>query len=355
MNIIGVLFMMVLVTACLPVTPSPRPDYSIDNLPPLVNVKALSAREIGLESVGNNDIWAMTDEMKAFIDKHVQHHGGDWSRLERLVNTLYNPDLFGITYQSEATQTAAEVFSSRAGNCLSYSNLFFAMARYLGLDAEFQEVFIKPSWDFKNQQLILTRHINIVVKLRYRANFIMDFLPAEQHEVRRAKEIPPNVAKAQYYNNIGVEHFLNQDFAKAYTRYIQALRLFPKGSYIWSNLGALYSRLEQFDDAERIYLIAIDINPEEMTALGNLAKLYRKTGRSEAAMGYQEKLESFQNKNPYYHYELARQAEKAHDYDSAIDHLLDAIDLKEEENDFHIMLSDMYRLKKKADRQEAQR
>ena len=46
----------------------------------------------------------------------------------------------------EITRTASETFRARRGNCLSFSNMFVAMARDVGLDVQFQEVEIPPDW-----------------------------------------------------------------------------------------------------------------------------------------------------------------------------------------------------------------
>ncbi len=50
---------------------------------------------------------------------------------------------------------------------MSFTNMFLSMARYVGLNASFQEVKVPPDWTRRGDSFVLSRHINVNVDLGY--------------------------------------------------------------------------------------------------------------------------------------------------------------------------------------------
>jgi len=90
------------------------------------------------------NILELSEEMKTFADSHVESRWRTDRKLEELRNLLFSPDLFDIEYESGITKTAIETYESVAGNCLSMTNMFIALARYVGLDANYHLVKLRP-------------------------------------------------------------------------------------------------------------------------------------------------------------------------------------------------------------------
>lgn len=90
------------------------------------------------------NILELSEEMKTFADSHVESRWRTDRKLEELRNLLFSPDLFDIEYESGITKTAIETYESGAGNCLSMTNMFIALARYVGLDANYHLVKLRP-------------------------------------------------------------------------------------------------------------------------------------------------------------------------------------------------------------------
>ena len=89
------------------------------------------------------DILAVTPEMSAFIDQYVEPGQYASYKLKRLLYALLGEGEFELVYD-DSTRTAASTFENRRGNCISFTNMFIAMARDLGLEARYQEVEIPP-------------------------------------------------------------------------------------------------------------------------------------------------------------------------------------------------------------------
>ena len=164
----------------------------------------------------------------------------------------------------------------------------------------------------------------------------MDFNPYAARKERQTKVVSDERAQAQYYNNIGAEHFADGDLPGALPYFRKAVEMAPKLSFAWSNLGVALSRSGREEEAERAYLKAIELNKREYTAMANIAKLYQRQGRQKEADRYESKIESFREKNPYFHYYLGEQAYNIGNYQKSIKHFKEAIRRKGKEHEFHL-------------------
>jgi Flp pilus assembly protein TadD len=279
-------------------------------------------------------------------------------RLRQLAHAIVGGDDFHLEYD-ETTRTAAETFRARHGNCLSFSNMFVAMARHLALDAYFQEVDTPPDWSFKGETFVLNRHVNVLVDLgggigkqERLASLVRSVASAGQHVVdfnmddfrtsydRRV--VSDARALAHYYNNVGVERMQAGDTAAALGNFRRAAANDPSFSPIWTNLGLLYMRHGHPAYAEAAHLQALAGNPSDFVAMSNLASLYERQGDRARATAYREKVIVHRNRNPYYRFQLAREAFEKGDYDAAIDLVNDAIRKKRNEDQFYFLLGMSY-------------
>jgi transglutaminase-like putative cysteine protease len=95
--------------------------------------------------VAPEEVLAVSAEMQAFLNAHVARGVDRVARVRQLAGAIVDESRFGLKYD-ETTRTAAETFRTRRGNCLSFSNMFVALARSVGLTVDFQEVDVPPDW-----------------------------------------------------------------------------------------------------------------------------------------------------------------------------------------------------------------
>ena len=76
--------------------------------------------------------------------------------------------------------------------------------------------------------------------------------------------------------------------------------------------------------------------------MSNLARLYEAQSRDELAEYYAGRARYHRDRNPYYRYELARQAFLERDYATAIDHLEYAVRRKNWEDSFYFLMGLSY-------------
>lgn len=287
------------------------------------------------------DVLGLDPEMRAFLARFVDKKDAHHIRAQNLLRALMQEGIYRVEYDDQ-THTAAETFHTKSGNCVSFTNLFVAMAREVGIDAHFQEVEIPPDWTLEGGAFVLNRHINVLVKLTARGDYVVDFNFDEFRTSYERRAVRDERALAHYYNNIGVDHMQADDAVEALRYFRKAIEYDRRFSAPWGNLGTLYRRNGSMAYAEAAYLQALAANSNDSVAMSNLAALYKQLGDAERATTYRQRVETHRMRNPYYRYRLGREAFLAGDYERAIDHLRYAIKRKKNEDDFYLLLGLSY-------------
>ena len=280
----------------------------------------------------------ISDALKRRLDEFIGNARDDRTRVELLQEFLYDESQLGIVYSGERTHTAMELVEARSGNCLSAMNLYVALARYLGVEARFQRVDVRPSWDKRGGLLVLSQHINATGRFERTVRYVADFTPEIALQQLTSQVIDDTEARALYFNNLGVEQLVAGNYPLA-TRYFKnALYLQPSNEIAWNNVGAAYSRLGRLDLAEYSYRQAYALDAGSSTAISNLAKFYRAQGNAEKAREYDAAIERFNLSNPYFHFAQGHIAYQRGDLGEARRAFEEALRLKDAEPDFYLAL-----------------
>jgi Flp pilus assembly protein TadD len=299
--------------------------------------------------VEEQEVLAVSAGMQEFLDANVHRRSDDNLKLRQLVSAIVGSHTFDVEYD-DRTRTASETFRMRRGNCLSFANMFVAMARHVGLNVEYQEVEIPPDWTLDNDTYVLNQHVNVRVDLGPDGMRVVDFNIGDFKSSYELRTISDRLALAHYYNNIGVERMQAGDSAAALASFRQAIANGDRQfSPAWTNLGTLYLRNGLRAHAEAAYLQALQVSGGDLVAMSNLARLYELSGERERAAAYQKRVIHHRMLNPYYRYELARRAHAAQNYDGAIGHLKYAIRKRPKEDQFYFLLGMTYLQKGNAD------
>jgi tetratricopeptide (TPR) repeat protein len=344
---IPVMLVVVLISSC----GAPRDSLLISESEKISIEMLLDANPImagvQLKDGSSIDPLELSPEMKAFVDQYADRRMSKTARLRNLIYAVMAEGTFDLIYD-ETTRTAQETFRDQRGNCLSFTNMFVAMSRYVGLDANFQEVFIPPDWSMTGQFYIFSQHVNVNVNLG--SGFsgqdqVIDFNMDDFRMIFDRQIISDKRARAHYFNNIGVEHMLAGDTTMAFANFRESIREEETFSPSWTNLGILSLQEGLTDYAEAAYLNALEADSINLVAMSNLASLYEKDGRTELAEYYRNRVKSHRMHNPYYRYQLAQTAFGNGDYDTSIEHLQIAIREKGNDDSFYFLMSMNYLMK----------
>ncbi len=288
----------------------------------------------------DDDPFRVSEEMKQFLETHIDRSADALLKLQTLVRVVFEENALNFTYVAE-TRTAVDTFNKRGGNCVSFTFLFLAMAREVGLDARFREVDIVPLWSRIGNIVSMNGHANAAVYIGNQA-YIVDLFPRIDRILLGGKVVSDERALAHYLNNKGVDCLAAGRQTEAMQYFHKALESDPTMASVWTNLGAAQSFAGQADEAVRTYRKALQVNPGELVAMSNLASLYERLGRDAEAKTYQSKVRKFNQKNPYYHYNLSLQDYQSGEYRDSLEHLKTALRLKPAEHNFYLALAKDY-------------
>jgi tetratricopeptide (TPR) repeat protein len=284
----------------------------------------------------------LDQEIIDYLSAHIRLSDHTSQKIEKLQELLFNENYLNIQYVDSANYSAVETFRARQANCLSLVNLFIAMARHVGLDAQYQTVQIRPRWDLRGELLILSEHINATGRVNHGARYIVDFTPELSLQQRTASVVSDTRARALYFNNLGVEKLIVREYDEALAYLKNALWIDPELAIAWNNAGAVYNRLAMTELAEYSYQRSFDIDKSSSTSINNLAKFYYAQQDFEKADLYNQAIRRFNNKNPYYHFLLGNLAYSDGNFDRARRHYYAAIKRKDIEPDFYFAMSQAY-------------
>lgn len=333
---------LVLLTVCSACANNPSALISANQIPPLQSSgKVMTANQV-LAQQKPASIIALTPEMTKYFDQYI-YDGVDSKQGSRsLRNLLLNPAFLDIEYERSDNFTASEVFDFRSANCISFSNLYIALARHYGMKADYQLIEKYPQWARDGNLVFMDIHVNASVKLSNSQRYLVDIsqpdVTDQTQQKGKSKLIDDDVASALFYSNLSVKSFAKGDIVEAYKMIVWSLYLASDQAMFWSNLGPIYRANSQFEDAESAYLMALQLDPESYSAMNNLAVLYREMGRRDDYKNYVSKTLALRQKNPYFYFHLANVSKNEGDYLQAIKHLRKAIDLKDDAQEFYDLL-----------------
>ncbi len=324
----------------------PKPQSHIGTAD-LLDGHALFGETVATEEAGDVDMLALSPAMSEFLRQNVRGTAADHMRLAQLLRSMKSAGYFDVEYDSNLTLTADETFRRRTGNCLSYTSLFIALARGVGLNASFQVVDVPPIWDSVDDWVILNNHINSIVRgvritTKFEQDFIVDFNQADYRGTFPRHPVSDATAEALFLSNRGVEALRAGEQRVAFARFKRAIALDARVAPAWVNLGALYSRRADTERAAAAYERAVAVHPSNKPALTNLAKLYDQVGKHELAEQYRARIRAYEDINPYFHYALAHEAYLAADYPRALAQIKRAISLKKGDDKLYFLQGLIY-------------
>ncbi|MGE0624750.1 MAG: tetratricopeptide repeat protein [Pseudomonadales bacterium] len=308
----------------------------------LLSGESVFGEPVATDTLPELDILAASDEMQAFVAAVVGDTRMPNVKFRRLLKGLADHGYFNQSYVADITRTASDTFARKSGNCLSYTNLFIALARGAGLEARYQMVDVPPSWDADAGYIIRYTHINVVMRgfgfdPIYGRETSVDFNDVLPEPDYPRREISDREAAALFYANRSISLLRSGDSREAFVHLKKAIELDPDNANLWINLGAFYAKQEAYPQALGAYRIALHEDPGNRGAVSGLGRAHYLLGNLEEAERYEARARRYRDGNPYYHYAIAQvEYERAH-YDQALEAINAAIGLKYRNGRFHFL------------------
>jgi Flp pilus assembly protein TadD len=325
---------VVLLTAAQAFAASASRDAAFDEAELLAGAALPLSGTTSLVIPTSNDVFALDEEMRAFVAP-LAGIRDTRQRLLALTQAMADHGMFSLEY-AETTRTATATFHERQGNCLSFTMLFVGLARAAGLPAAYQTVEVRPTWS-NDGQVVIANHVNAAVRTSQRDETIVDFniraLQGEQH----SRRVSDQYALGLFFTNLGAEALMRREYEASLSYLREAARVQPEIAGVWVNLGVLYARHGQYEHAEASYLRALELDESEQSALANLVLVYEALEESELANEYRRRVQSYRERNPYYHYSVATRAYEREEFADALTAVRKALRLKPDEHEFYTL------------------
>ncbi|WP_153820060.1 tetratricopeptide repeat protein [Polyangium spumosum] len=251
------------------------------------------ARAAGLFA---EDPLAIDDTMKADVERVVGRFGAPEERLRRL--SRYLRDDLAFRYARSLSLTARAGFSTRAGDCVSYTLLFVALARHLDVPVYFVYVRKVEGHYEQNGSFFLSSHVAVGHGSGPMA-LVMDFArEAPDWTLSLYNTIDDGTALALYGNNLAVDAMQagRLDEAEVSMRFWLARR--PNVVELHNNLGVLLNRAGRHEEALAVLRRGIEVFPRYEPLYTNAIRAARAAGKHAEALALVGRAEALEEGDP---------------------------------------------------------
>ena len=219
----------------------------------------------------------ITPEIEAAAVK-LAGPGEDRDRLRRLQAGLLDRSAYAFEYEALATFTAEDAFAARRGNCVSFTNLFIAFGRAIGIPLQAALLFRKARSEKEGDLVMVYNHM-VAVHPKGRYVTVYDFYMTKEDAAVEVRLIDDLAVAAISASNRGVEALRAAVLGLARSLLELATRLQPSLPDLYANLGIVRWRQGDVPGAYEAFRKGLEIDPGRPTLLHNLAALYIEEGR----------------------------------------------------------------------------
>ena len=223
--------------------------------------------------------FAMTPAMTAAA-RQLAGVGDDEQKLGRLRDAILIGPGYTFEYQRDSTFSAAEAFENRRGNCVSFTNLFIALGRSLGIRLQAALASTRGSSERQGDLIVTYNHMVAVFTLTgSRTAKAYDFYRSAEPLDGRLTLLDDYAVAAIRASNDGIAHLHRGEAAEAVHDLEIAVKLAPGLGSLRANLGLAKWRAGDVAGAFEVIRKGLEIEPRGAALLQNLAALYVDAGK----------------------------------------------------------------------------
>lgn len=303
------------------------------------------------ERIAAADIFAISPEMRAYLNSRVAEEVARHGEARGLVEALFKDRRLQLDYDATYTRNAAQAFEARAGNCLSLAIVTGAMAKELGLEVRYQSIRTSEHWERDGDLLELVGHVNVSVGMpipRVRSwgtntdRWTVDFLPPSEMKGLVAEPISESRIAAMFMNNRAAESLARQRTDDAYWWLRSGIASDPTFAELYNTLGVAYLRKGLLPQAESALHRALSMQPDDRQPWNNLAVVLRHEGRIEEAAAIEQQHPASRAATLTAAIEGAMKANESGDYARALGLLTRALRTSSDNHEIHYLLAVTY-------------
>ena len=302
------------------------------------------------ERISVDDVFALSDEMKQYLDTEIARESRTKGRQQALFDSLYAKGKLKLDFDSATTRNAAQAFAARSGNCLSLVIMTAAFARQMGLPVRYQTAFVDDTWSRSGDIQFFIGHVNLTLGRhqiydgvgRFEPDLTIDFLPPQDIHGLRTRLIGEETIVAMYMNNRAAELFTQGLVNNAYWWARAAIGQDPGFMSSYNTLGIIYQRHGNLAEAEKVLAYALERQPGNLHVMSNLVSVLNAQGRVEESRVLARKLEQMDPDPPFSFFDRGLAAVRDGDFKAARDLFAKEVDRAPYYDEFHFWLAVAY-------------
>ncbi|RLV58276.1 hypothetical protein D5018_18115 [Parashewanella curva] len=300
-------------------TPKPALNVSADGDSPVTITLNSSLFKPSKSLPPFHDVLALTHvQQQDFLD-YYHHALNEGTRPDRVISEYLEKKLSNFTFYGE-TYNASTALTLNKGNCMSLAVLTTALAKLVNIEMDYIEVNTPPIFEKQNGVVASSTHVQsrlyapikegeVPPKFKWmRSSSIIDYFPSVTNYAGRLVSQEEFIAK--YYNNLAGNALIDNRVDDAFAYAMKAYQQAPRYSETLNLLALLHNRKGDHQTAERIYLIALEMDKDNLRVLSNYMGLLVEQGRYDEVNDYEKILTQLDDPNPYAWLEQAYYAQQ---------------------------------------------
>lgn len=289
--------------------------------PPAASPSPSLLRDAHRASLELPDPMELPDEVAREVGEEVGTSGDAELRLLRLASLLRAHHGVPFTYAPHETLTARRAYALRRGDCMSFTLLFIALARQLGLPAYVVHVTRLRSYYERGGISFVSSHVAAGYGHGPGA-VVLDFSDTiDDYRLSLYEAIDDDAARALFFNNMAVDALLAGRLEEA-ERLLSFLSAeVPELPELPTNLGVVLNRLGRHDEAREVLGRAIDRFPLYKPLYTNAMEAARRSGRPDEAEAIAARGRAIEEDDPHFHFAHGLALFEARRYAEAVEAL----------------------------------
>jgi Tfp pilus assembly protein PilF len=247
--------------------------------------------EARIDGLRLEDPLALSPEVRVRVKEHLTYEGTEKARMLRLVRYLGDSDGLSFRYHPQQSLSAERAFFARQGDCMSYANLYVALARMMDVAVRFVRITQLPvTWESRGR-FFESSHMAVAFgrEAAWDQSLVIDFGNTHTAPWRFAlyDDVPDELAFVLFQNNVAVEKMVGGEVVEAERMLRFLLSRSPDVPEVHNNLGLVLLQAGRVKEAMEVLQAGVEHFPRFRPLYANAVQAARRLGDVQLAESLQ--------------------------------------------------------------------
>jgi Tfp pilus assembly protein PilF len=255
-------------------------------------------------------------EVRARVKQHLTYDGTEKARMLRLVRYLGDVDGLSFRYHPQQSLSAERAFFARQGDCMSYANLYVALARLMDVSVRFVRITQLPvTWE-SHGRFFESSHMAVAFgrESAWDQSLVVDFGNTHTAPWRFAlyDDVPDELAFALFQNNVAVEKMVGGEVVEAERILRFLLARSPDVPEVHNNLGLALLQAGRVAEAMDVLQAGVQRFPRFRPLYANAVQAARRLGDVQLADSLQQRGRALLEDDPSWNFNEGLRSYQGH-------------------------------------------